>query len=102
MVARSPKEAKMAQRMLLAGVFSRRRKKNVRSASPKWPMLKNTPETNDHLLIRHSIWMQVHVAELGHDEVKDVCFAHLLDLVLELEELEDVADVFGEALDVAD
>ena len=46
--------------------------------------------------------VQVHVAELGDDEVEDVRLAHPLDLVLELEEIEDVAHVLREALDVAD
>ena len=46
--------------------------------------------------------MQVHVAELGDDQVEDVRLAHLLDLVLELEELEDAPHVGGEAFDVAD
>ena len=59
-------------------------------------------EDQPHLLVRHRIRVQVHVAELGDDEVEDVRLAHLLDLVLELEELEDGADVRREALDVAD
>ena len=60
-------------------------------------------EDEPHLLVRHRRRrVQVHVAELRDDEVEDVRLAHLLDLVLELEELEDVADVRREALDVAD
>ena len=46
--------------------------------------------------------MQIDIGELGHDEVEDVRLAHPLDLVLELEEVEDVAHVGREALDVAD
>ena len=59
-------------------------------------------EDEPHLLVRHRVRVQVHVAELGDDEVEDVRLAHPLDLVLELEELEDVAHVLREALDVAD
>ena len=46
--------------------------------------------------------MQVDIAELRDDEIEDVRLAHPLDLVLELEEVEDVAHVLREALDVAD
>ena len=59
-------------------------------------------EDEPHLLVRHRARVQVDVAELGDDEVEDVRLAHLLDLVLELEEVEDVAYVRREALDVAD
>ena len=59
-------------------------------------------EDEPHLLVRHRVRVQVHVAELGDDEVEDVRLAHPLDLVLELEEVEDVAHVRREALDVAD
>jgi hypothetical protein len=46
--------------------------------------------------------VQIDVTELGDDEVEDVRLAHPLDLVLELEEVEEVANVPREALDVAD
>jgi len=59
-------------------------------------------EDQPHLRVRHRVRVQVHVAELGDDEVEDVCLAHLLDLVLELEEIEDGANVGREPLDVAD
>ncbi len=59
-------------------------------------------EDEPHLLVRHRVRVQVYVAELGDDEVEDVRLAHALDLRFELEEIEDVADVLREALDVAD
>ncbi|TLD46543.1 MAG: hypothetical protein FAZ92_01169 [Accumulibacter sp.] len=59
-------------------------------------------EDEPHLLVGHRVRVQVHVAELGDDEVEDVRLAHPLDLGFELEELEDVADVLRETLDVAD
>ena len=55
-------------------------------------------EDQAHLLVGHRIWVQVHVAELGDDQVQDVRLPHLLDL----EELEDAAHIGREALDVAD
>jgi hypothetical protein len=58
-------------------------------------------EDQPHLLVRHCVRVQVHVAELGNDEVENVRLAHPLDLILKLEELEDVAHVLREALDVA-
>ena len=59
-------------------------------------------EDQPHLVVWHRIRVQVHVAELGDDEVEDVCLAHLFDLTLELEEVEDGADVGRESIDVAD
>ncbi len=59
-------------------------------------------EDEPHLLVRHRVRVQVHVAELGDDEVEQVRLAHPLDLGLELEEVEDVAHVLREALDVTD
>ena len=59
-------------------------------------------EDEPHLLVRHRVRVQVDIAELRDDEVEDVCLAHPLDLVLELEEVEDVAHIPREALDVAD
>src|ERR1700722_6406112 len=60
-------------------------------------VLKDQP----HLLIRHRARVEVHVRELGNDEVEDVRLAHSLDLVLELEEIEDIAHILREALDIA-
>jgi hypothetical protein len=37
-------------------------------------------EDEPHLLVRHRVRVQVHVAELGDDEVEDVRLAHPLDL----------------------
>lgn len=59
-------------------------------------------EDEPHLLIGHRPRMQVHIAELGNDEVKDVGLAHPLDLGFKLEVVEDAADVGRETLDVAD
>ena len=59
-------------------------------------------EDEPHLLVRHRARVQVEVAELRDDEVEDVRLPHPLDLVLELEEVENVAHVAREALDVAD
>ncbi len=50
-------------------------------------------EDEAHLLVWHRIRVQIHVAKLGDDEIENVRLAHLLDLVLELKELEDRADV---------
>jgi len=46
--------------------------------------------------------VQIHIAELGDDEVEDVRLVHLVDFGVELEEVEDSADVGREPLDVAD
>jgi hypothetical protein len=59
-------------------------------------------EDQPHLFVWHHIWVQVHVAELGDDEVEDVRFVHLVDFGVELEEIEDSTDVGREPLDVAD
>ena len=59
-------------------------------------------EEQPHVLVRHLRRMQIDVAEFRNDEVEDVRLAHLLDFVIELEEIEDAADVGREALDVAD
>ena len=59
-------------------------------------------EEKSHLLVRHRVWVQVNIAELRDDEVEDVRLAHPLDLVLELEEIKDVAHIPRETLDVAD
>ena len=59
-------------------------------------------EDEPHLLVRHRVRVQVDIAELPDDEVQDICLAHPLDLVLKLEEIEDVAHVAREALDVDD
>ena len=59
-------------------------------------------EDEPHLLVRHRVRVQVDIAELPDDEVQDIRLAHPLDLVLELEEVEDVAHVLREALDVDD
>ena len=59
-------------------------------------------EDEPHLLVRHPVRVQIDAAELRDDHVEDVRFAHLLDLGLELEVLdEDAAHVGGEALEVA-
>ena len=58
-------------------------------------------EDQPHVVVRDVVGVQVHVAELGDDEVEDVGLAHPLDFVGELEILEDAADVGGEAVDVA-
>ena len=50
-------------------------------------------EDEPHLFVRHRVRVQIDIAELRNDEVEDVGPAHPLDLVLELEELEDVAYV---------
>jgi hypothetical protein len=47
-------------------------------------------EDEPHLLVRHEFGCRSTSAELGDDEVEDVRLAHLLDLGLELEEVEDV------------
>ena len=59
-------------------------------------------EDEPHLLVRHRVRVQVDIAELRDDEVEDVRLPHPLDLVLELEEVEDVAHIPREAVDVAD
>ncbi|MFO0875267.1 MAG: hypothetical protein U0575_15030 [Phycisphaerales bacterium] len=58
-------------------------------------------EDEPHLLVGHAVGMQVDVADLRDDQEQDARLAHLLDLALELEEVEDTADVGREALDVA-
>ena len=58
-------------------------------------------EDEPHLLVWHRVRVQVDIAELRDNEVEDVCLAHPLDLVLELEEVEDIAHIPREALDVA-
>ena len=58
-------------------------------------------KTSPISLVGHAGRVQIHVAELGDDKIKDVRLAHLLDFVVELEILEDAADVGGEAIDVA-
>ena len=50
-------------------------------------------EDEPHLLVRYRVRVQVDIAELPDDEVQDICLAHPLDLVLELEEVENVAHV---------
>jgi len=52
--------------------------------------------------IWHRVRVQINVAEFGNDEIKDIGLAHLFDLVLELEKIEDGADVGRKAFDVAD
>ena len=42
-------------------------------------------EDQPHLLVRHRVRAQVHVAELGDDEIENVRLAQPTDLVLELE-----------------
>ena len=59
-------------------------------------------EDEAHLLVGYPVRVQVDVGELRNHEVEDVRLVHLLDLVLELEVLEDVAHIGREALDVAD
>ena len=59
-------------------------------------------EDEAHLRVGHPVRVQIDIGELRDHKVEDVCFAHLLDLVLELEILEDVAHVAREALDVTD
>ena len=55
-----------------------------------------------HRFVGHLVGVEIHFAELGDDQVKDVRLAHLLDLGLKLEKLENRPDVLGEALDIAD
>lgn len=45
--------------------------------------------------------MQIYIAEFGNDQVEDVRLAHLLNFRLELEIIEDRADVCRKSLDVA-
>ena len=59
-------------------------------------------EDESHLRVWHRVRVEVDAAELRDDEVEDVRLAHPLDLVLEIEELEDVACVLRETLDVGD
>ena len=59
-------------------------------------------EEEPHLLVRHRVRVQVDIAKLRDDEVENVGLAHPLNLVLELEEIEDIAHIPREALDVAD
>ena len=42
-------------------------------------------EDQPHLLVRHRVRVQVHVAELGDDEIENVRLAQPTDLVIELE-----------------
>jgi len=46
--------------------------------------------------------VQIHIAELGDDEVEDIRLAHLLNFIFELEKIKDRADIGREAFDVAD
>jgi len=46
--------------------------------------------------------VQVHIAELRDDKIEDVRFPHFLDFGLELEKIEDGADVGRELFDVTD
>ena len=51
-------------------------------------------EDEPHLCVRHRVRVEIDVAELRDHHVEDVRFAHLLDLGLELEVLdEDAAHV---------
>ena len=50
-------------------------------------------EDQSHFLVRHCVRVEVHIAELGDDEVEDVGLAHLSDLGFELKEIKDGADV---------
>ena len=58
-------------------------------------------EDQPHLLVRDRARVQIDLCELRHDEEEDVRLAHLLDLGLELEVVEDAAHVGREPLDVA-
>ena len=58
-------------------------------------------EDQPHLLVPHVCGMEVDAAEFRDDEVEDVRLGHAVDFVLELEELEDLAHVLREAMDVA-
>ena len=42
-------------------------------------------EDEAHLLVRHAVRVQIHLAELGDDEVQDVGLRHLLDFNAEVE-----------------
>jgi FKBP-type peptidyl-prolyl cis-trans isomerase 2 len=55
-----------------------------------------------HGLVGHLVGMEIHLTDLGHDQVEDIRLPHLLDFRLELEILEDRADILGKALDIAD
>jgi hypothetical protein len=59
-------------------------------------------EDESHLLVRHCIRVQVHITELRDDEEQEVRLTHLFDLALELEEIENGADIGREPFDVAD
>lgn len=54
------------------------------------------------MLIRDVRWVQVNVGDLADHEVQDVRLVQLLDPGVELELLEDAADVRRKAFDVAD
>ena len=54
-----------------------------------------------HFDVVHAVGMQIDVAKFGDDEIKDVRLAHPLDFAVELEKLEDAADVGRKAFDVA-
>ncbi len=57
-------------------------------------------EDESHLLVRHLVGMKIDLRELGDDQIEDARVAHLRDLGIELEEVEDATDVRGETLDV--
>jgi hypothetical protein len=59
-------------------------------------------ENQPHLLVGHSVRVEVDVAEFGHHQIENVGFPHLFYFVLELEVLEDATHVRRKALDVAD
>ena len=59
-------------------------------------------EDQPHLLIRHRVGRQIHITELRDDEIEDIRFTHFFDFALELEKIEDSADVGREPFDVTD
>jgi len=46
--------------------------------------------------------MQINFTKFGDNKVKNICLAHLLDLVAKLEIVENAAYIGREAIDVAD
>ena len=57
-------------------------------------------EHQPHFDVVNPIRVEINLAELGDDLVEAVGLLQFLDLFVELEALKDLADVFGESVDV--
>src|SRR5208283_535204 len=55
-----------------------------------------------HVFIWHRVRVQVHLAELGNHEIKDICLSHPFYLIAELEVFKYAAYVCRKPVDVAD